>query len=109
MDRPFSVRVRPAGAAVAIEIRGDLDMFTATRLDAALGTIAPDPAVLIDLSECDYVDSAGLHVLRTFARERGPDRVTLIVPPGSPLRRVLEITELDRFFPIVPERPQDRG
>jgi anti-anti-sigma factor len=109
MDRPFAVRVRPAGAAVAIEIYGDLDMFTAGRLETALGTIAPAPAALIDLSACDYIDSAGLHVLRTFARDRGPDRVTLIVPPGSPLRRVLEITELDRFFRIVPERPQESG
>lgn len=109
MDRPFSIRVRPAGAAVAIEIRGDLDMFTAAQLETALGMIAPDPTVLIDLSACEYVDSAGLHVLRTLARERGPDRVTLIVPPGSPLRRVLEITELDRFFRIAPARPQERG
>ncbi len=109
MDRPFSVRVRPAGAAVAIEINGDLDMFTAGRLETALGTIAPALTALIDLSECDYVDSAGLHVLRTFARDRGPHGVTLIVPRGSPLRRVLEITELDRFFRIVPERPQEGG
>lgn len=84
-------------------------MFTAARLETALGTIAPDPTVVIDLSQCDYVDSAGLHVLRTFVRDRGADRVTLIVPPGSPLHRVLEITELDRFFRIVPEPPQEGG
>ena len=109
MDRLFSVRVQPAGAAVAIEIRGDLDMFTASRLETALAAIAPAATALIDLSECDYVDSAGLHVLRTFARERGQDRVTLIVPAASPLRRVLEITELDRYFRIAPDRPQERG
>lgn len=109
MDRPFSVWVRPAGAAIAIEVRGNLDMFTAGRLETALSTIAPAATAFIDLTECDYIDSGGLHVLRTFARERGRDRVTLIVPPGSPLRRVLEITELDRFFQIAPERPQERG
>lgn len=109
MDRAFSIRVRPAGAAVAIEVCGDLDMFTAGRLEVALRTMTQAPTTLIDLSECDYVDSAGLHVLRTFALDRGPDRVTLIVPPGGPLHRVLEITELDHFFRIVLERPQAGG
>jgi len=109
MNRPFSVRVRTAGAAVAIEIRGDLDIFTADRLEAALTTVAPATTASIDLTECDYIDSAGLHVLKTYTHDIGLDRVTLIVPAGSPLRRVLEITGLDRVFRIAPAAPQGRG
>ncbi len=109
MGHPFSVRERPTGAAVAIEISCDLDMFTADRLEAALTTVAPATTAYIDLRECDYIDSAGLHVLRTYARDIGPERVTLIVPAGSPLRRVMEITGLDRFFRIAAEGPPERG
>jgi len=102
----FSVRVRTAGDATVIEVGGDLDMFTAERLEPALAAVAPGTPTYIDLGGCDYVDSAGLHVLMTYARSIGPASVTLVLPPHSPLRRVLEITGLDRFFQTVADLPR---
>ncbi len=105
MSRPFSVQVGSAGSAVVITVIGDLDMFTADRLEPALAAIPPGTHTWIDLTDCDYVDSAGLHVLRTYTREIGPDRVTLVAPATSPVRRVLDLTGLAGYFRVVTERP----
>ncbi len=105
MSRPFTVQVGSAGPAVVIAVVGDLDLFTAERLERALAAVAPGTPTYIDLSECDYVDSAGLHVLRTYTREIGPAHVALVLPPDSPMRRVLELTGLDRVFRTVTAPP----
>ena len=53
--------------------------------------------LLVDLSEVTFLDSAGLHVLFRLARrlaERGAT-LAVVVPPGSPVRRVVEIAYVE--------------
>ncbi len=106
MSLPFAVSVRSAGATTVIEVRGDLDLYTAEQAEPALAAVAPATPTCVDLTRCDYIDSAGLHLLRTYTQNIGPAYVTLVVSPDSPIRRVLAITGLDRFFQVAPEPPR---
>lgn len=58
-DLPLTVRVRSAGKVVVVEVSGDLDMFTAGQLEAALTPVARGTTACIDLTGCGYIDSAG--------------------------------------------------
>jgi anti-anti-sigma factor len=53
-------------------------------------------ALIIDLGGCRYLDSAAIEVIfdlsRRLARRR--QELRLVLPSGSPLRRVLELTEV---------------
>ena len=57
---------------------------------------------MIDLNECRYLDSAGIEVIFDLARRlrRRRQDLRIVVPPGSPLIRVLELTEVGTAAPI---------
>ena len=58
--------------------------------------------LVIDISECRYLDSAAIEVLfdvsRRLARRR--QELSLVMPPDSPLRRVIELTEVHTAAPV---------
>ena len=57
--------------------------------------------LVIDFSETQYLDSAGLHFIFDLGkrlRDRG-QRLYLVVPPGSPVGSVLEIVNVDLLAP----------
>ena len=53
-------------------------------------------ALVIDLSGCRYLDSAAIEVLFDLSRRLGRRRqeLRLVMPPSSPLERVLELTDV---------------
>jgi anti-anti-sigma factor len=59
-------------------------------------------ALVIDISGCRYLDSAAIEVLfdvsRRLARRR--QELRLVMPPDSPLRRVIELTEIHTAAPV---------
>ena len=71
--------------------------------DELLASVPNDAlALVIDLSGCRYLDSAGIEILfdlsRRLARRR--QQLLIVVPSRSPLRRVLELTEVGSAAPI---------
>jgi anti-anti-sigma factor len=58
--------------------------------------------LVIDIAGCRYLDSAAIEVLfdlsRRLARRRQDLR--LVMPPSSPLRRVIELTEIGTAAPV---------
>ena len=59
-------------------------------------------ALVIDISACPYLDSAAIEVLfdlsRRLARRR--QELRLVMPPSSPLKRVIELTEVGTAAPV---------
>jgi anti-sigma B factor antagonist len=98
----FEVRTDPQEGDVAVvAITGELDAATAPRLtDALENTIESSPtAVLVDLSECSFIDSTGLGVIVSArARLVEEGRRFEICCAGAQARRILEITGLDDAF-----------
>jgi anti-anti-sigma factor len=91
-----------------VAVRGELDLGTASELEGPLdeAIAAGDASVLIDLTDCEFIDSTGIAlIVRAWQRlDRSADgegngRV-VICSYNEQVRRVLEITGLELSIPI---------
>ena len=87
--------------AVVLFLAGELDLYNADELRAALDqAIARGPSrVVVDLSAVDFVDSTALGVLIEARGRLGPDGFRLSAPQLD-TRRVLQVSGLDRHLPV---------
>jgi anti-anti-sigma factor len=83
---------------------GDIDMSNATGLEqAALGEMLnSDDGLTIDLGLVTYIDSAGIRSLLNMRRllEDRQQRLLLVVPSNSVLRKALEIGGVLAVIPV---------
>jgi anti-sigma B factor antagonist len=108
---PFKVEVEPIeGGVSAVAITGELDQATAESLRSPLReTIeAGTQAVMIDMSDCDFVDSTGLGVIveawKDLQTRNGDSAALSICCPEPEVRRLLEVTGLDQEIEIHKSR-----
>jgi anti-anti-sigma factor len=90
---------RDEKTVVAI-LTGEVDMSNAAWVRHQIaGFIMPaDDAVIVDMSDLSFMDSAGLHAvveLGTMLEERR-QQLRLCVPDGSHIKRAIEIVGLQR-------------
>jgi anti-sigma B factor antagonist len=94
----------PKERATVARIRGEVDMSNAELLaDELSSRVGEAPWLVLDLSECDYLDSAGLSVIaRIHARCRARGAQLRIVVPSSAatVDRVLAITGMDGILQV---------
>jgi anti-sigma B factor antagonist len=86
-------------------VSGELDLASVGKLEAKIEqALAQDPApLLIDLTDCGFIDSTVLSVLVGLRRRLGdsvPPRFA-VVAQDQPLG-VLTLTRLDREMPVYP-------
>ena len=107
MTTPAEISVERRSGTLVAHLGGEIDMTNAAHVrDELLASVPNDAlALVIDLGGCRYLDSAGIEILfdlsRRLARRR--QQLRLVVPPRSPLRRVLELTEVSSAAPIHEE------
>jgi anti-anti-sigma factor len=95
----FEVTTTELGAAV----RGEVDLSVVPELELALETavMESEGAFVLDLSELEFIDSSGLHVL---LRARGllgrEDRALAVICPHGPVRRVFELSGFSELFAL---------
>ena len=95
-----------------MEIHGELDLSTATQLEGPLedATQAEDAAVLIDLADCDFIDSTGIAlIVRAWQRidataGNGGKGGLVLCCQNEQVRRVLEVTGLEHSLRVFPTR-----
>lgn len=91
-----TVVVRPEDACVRIGISGEIDLENAETVEEQLAAAIPNQttAVVLELASLEYLDSAGLRVLFALAARLEVLQILLRVdvPPGSPARRVLQLS-----------------
>jgi len=93
----FDVAVQHLDDCVVVRVEGDLDMGSAQAFEDAMSTVGSAPHVVIDLSECTFLDSAGMRLIATTVRDAA--RVSVVATdPG--ILRVLEITAMDRMVVV---------
>ncbi len=101
--RRFETTVGVVGGARVVAIRGELDIATSPRVREVLHEAAGDRArpLVIDLSECQFIDSTGLAALVHGAKplQNGESHVA-IASPTSDVRRLFELTAIDRTIPL---------
>jgi anti-anti-sigma factor len=85
-------------------LSGEVDMSNASYVREQLLASMPNDALalVIDLSACRYLDSAAIEVLFDLSRRlrRRRQELRIVLPPGSPLRRVIELTEVHTAAPV---------
>jgi anti-sigma B factor antagonist len=102
MDLVLQVEERDGWAIVRAS--GDLDLTTAPRLrEAVVGiVVSGQPRVVVDLQSVDFIDSTGLGVLvGLLKRTRTQQGDLRLVSTRPSLRKVLELTGLDRALPLA--------
>jgi len=57
--------------------------------------------VIVDLSRCDYIDSSGISVLFRF-QQSTQGKMRLVVGREDKIRRILEVTGIDKFIEMFP-------
>ena len=100
---PFEVETQEIeGGVTAMTIRGELDMNTAPDLERSLDAASAQesPAILIDLSECEFIDSTGVALIirawQKVDRDGGDGNGRLVLCcPNSQVRRLLDITGVE--------------
>ncbi len=100
-SRDFDLRVEttPAGAAV-LRVSGELDLATAPRLEQAVARARPATPIVIDLSRCTFVDSAGMRSLVNASKSASPEGRVHLVATDPNILRVLEITGIDTVVAV---------
>jgi anti-sigma B factor antagonist len=91
------------GGVPVITLKGEVDVYTAPQLKQQMITLLEAGAkqMLIDLTNVEYFDSTALGVLiGGLKRIRERDGSLSLLCPNPRIRRVFEITGLDKIFEI---------
>ena len=104
MSSSAEIAVERRGGSVVAHVSGEIDMTNAAYLREQLLDSTPNDALalVIDITDCRYLDSAAIEVLFDLSRRLGRRRqeLRLVMPPSSPLKRVIELTEIRTAAPV---------
>jgi anti-sigma B factor antagonist len=107
-DSAFGAEVIDAGSGIAVvAVRGDADLHTAHELRSAIGDAIDGGAtrLVVDLAETTFIDSMTLGVLLGAVKRLRPVGGTVsVVCTDANIRRIFEITLLDRVFSLQESR-----
>ena len=85
-----------------VRVRGELDLYSAPEFQRALELEgAADGRVVVDLSECTFIDSTGLGILLAADRHTSGNGL-LIVGSGMEVLRAFEVSGIDRHLTLYP-------
>lgn len=102
-------RVMIEDEIVSVVIKGEFDSADEARAELAVDFVLglEIPAMLMDLSECEFIDSTGLRTLiRSHERARRAGTPVAIVGSGPQVRRVFELTGVGKRLAIFDERDE---
>jgi anti-anti-sigma factor len=89
-----------------VTVRGDADLTVAPKVERDLLRLVDGGvrSLVVDLKDTAFIDSSMLRVFVGVSKELGPDAELVLVCPDRNIRKILEITLLDRVFRIVRSR-----
>jgi anti-anti-sigma factor len=98
------LEVEQRGDVVVAQVSGEVDLSNAASVTDRLIEATPNSvaALVLDLSGTRYLDSSGVRMLFELAhrlRNRG-QKLELVVPDDSNVKRVLLMTEVERVVPV---------
>ncbi|HET7443922.1 MAG TPA: STAS domain-containing protein [Solirubrobacterales bacterium] len=103
-DGQLLIRSLPSNGGTTLTLTGVLDFASAETLtvEIAKAPIDDGAALTIDLTEVEFIDSTGIALLvSVFRHFNAEDRGFKLIPSrADAVRRVMEVTGLDRTFPF---------
>ena len=107
MSAAAEIAVERNGDAIVAGLAGEVDMTNADYVREELTAAVPNDAhaLAVDLSRTQYLDSAAIEVLFELSRRLGRRRqqLRLVVPPESPLTRMLTLTDIGSVAAVHPD------
>ena len=102
------------GGIQLLAVNGELDLSTATQLQGPLekAIASPQAAVLIDLTDCAFIDSTGIAlIVRAWQRidagaGNGGEGGLVLCCQNEQVRRVLEVTGLEHSLRVFQTRDE---
>jgi len=105
---PIEVDIQGASAAI-VALRGEHDLSTQPEVAHALTRASHYPEVLVDLSECTFMDSSVIAALVGTSRalESNAGRLELVIPAEAhTVQRIAQLTNIASFIPVHETRAQ---
>jgi anti-sigma B factor antagonist len=103
----YGVRTEALGEGIyVVSLAGEHDLYTAPKVQEELRSVLAAGArtIVVDLTETTFVDSTMLHVLLSARNElRNRGRLVLVTDDAT-VKRVFEITGIDRLFDFYRSR-----
>ena len=103
----LNVSSRSQGDHAIVIATGEIDLYTAPRLQSELAEVianaAPAARIVVDMSGVEFCDSTGMNILLSClrqVRERGGELE--LAAPRPAVMKILQVTALDSVFTIVP-------
>lgn len=109
MPTPFRVQAESNASLHTVNVVGELDQSTAPELRTALADTLGNPngGVLVDLSDCPFIDSTGLSLLVETKRRLSEDeRGFGVCCADADVRRLLELTGIDQAVSLFDTRDE---
>jgi anti-anti-sigma factor len=99
------LEIRTDGDVVVALLSGEIDLANARAIGSLVAGSVPNDAggLVLDLSDVTYLDSSGVHLVfdlseRLAARQQ---RLALVVPEASRIRRVLDLVNVRSVLPVT--------
>ena len=105
-DAGLALRVASSQGASTVELQGELDGYSASRLRHCLRelTDAGNRRIVLDFKGIEFIDSAGLGVLigatKCLSQRQGE---LVVASPGPQVAKLLEMTGLDTVVTVQRE------
>jgi anti-sigma B factor antagonist len=109
LPRPFAVDDAGLHDAPGVSLHGEIDIAASPALEEAIGAAIREStgAFVIDLSDVEFLETSGLHVL---LRARGllgrEDRALAVICPPGPVRRLFEVAGSADVFVLYSSRDE---
>jgi len=98
-ESKFQLRAQNLGGCVIARLVGEIDIANAGSAQGHLASLVELGHLVIDLSRVSFIDSAGLSALIvTHKRAEVLNHSIRLVGAQGQVRRVLEITQIDKFI-----------
>lgn len=92
---------KQSGDQLTIALKGRLDTNTAPELEKGVGELKDVKVLKVDLTNLDYISSAGLRVILTLHKNMSSNGAKLIVAhPKDEVMEVFDMTGFSSFLTI---------
>lgn len=103
MEMDLTINVRHDGTVPIIDLSGEVDAYTSARFREAMVDLIESGAanLIVSMMKVEYIDSSGLGALVGGLKRSTENGGRIYIVCDNPqIRKVFEITGLEKVFPI---------